>query len=384
MKDVKELRNGIDKIDNQLTNLYIERLKLCKEIGLLKAQTKSSVDVPLREKEIINKVTSLADDELKIYVKNLYESIFSQSKAYQNSFIVENTEIVQKIKQCLNNKINDLPVSATVACQGVEGAYSGIATEKLFKISNITYFKDFESVFNAVDKGLCEYGILPIENSTAGSVLSVYDLITKHNFYIVKSIKMQISHVFAVKHSTNVNNVKAVYSHEQALNQCSEFINKNKYDRVANENTAVSAKFVAESEREDIGVICSEQCAKIYGLKIVEKGVQNVSNNYTRFICISKNMQVVSGADKISVVTSLENKAGNLNKLLNKFASQGLNLTKLESRPIPNCQFEFMFYFDFEGDLENAGVMNLISELDNSSDKFVFLGCYKEIIWNFV
>ncbi|MBR5191876.1 MAG: chorismate mutase [Clostridia bacterium] len=380
MKDVKELRNGIDKIDNQLTNLYIERLKLCKEIGLLKAQTKSSVDVPLREKEIINKVTSLADDELKIYVKNLYESIFSQSKAYQNSFIVENTEIVQKIKQCLNNKINDLPVSATVACQGVEGAYSGIATEKLFKISNITYFKDFESVFNAVDKGLCEYGILPIENSTAGSVLSVYDLITKHNFYIVKSIKMQISHVFAVKHSTNVNNVKAVYSHEQALNQCSEFINKNKYDRVANENTAVSAKFVAESEREDIGVICSEQCAKIYGLKIVEKGVQNVSNNYTRFICISKNMQVVSGADKISVVTSLENKAGNLNKLLNKFASQGLNLTKLESRPIPNCQFEFMFYFDFEGDLENAGVMNLISELDNSSDKFVFLGCYKEII----
>ena len=277
-----------------------------------------------------------------------------------------------------------MPVSATVACQGVEGAYSGIATEKLFKISNITYFKDFESVFNAVDKGLCEYGILPIENSTAGSVLSVYDLITKHNFYIVKSIKMQISHVFAVKHSTNVNNVKAVYSHEQALNQCSEFINKNKYDRVANENTAVSAKFVAESEREDIGVICSEQCAKIYGLKIVEKGVQNVSNNYTRFICISKNMQVVSGADKISVVTSLENKAGNLNKLLNKFASQGLNLTKLESRPIPNCQFEFMFYFDFEGDLENAGVMNLISELDNSSDKFVFLGCYKEIIWNFV
>lgn len=381
MKTIEELRKNIDQIDDKLAKLYIERMENCKEIGLLKARSSSAVNVPGREKEIINRITSITEDEdIKIYLKQLYENIFFQSKAYQSKSGIVNSAIADKIRNCYNDVKKDLPVSATIACQGVEGAYSGVAAEKLFAISDISYFKSFDAVFSAVDKGLCEYGVLPIENSYAGSVSQVYDLIKKHSFYIVKSIKLQVSHVLATKKAVKFSDVKTVYSHEQALSQCSDYIKKHNLSTVAVENTAVAGRFVAESDRDDIAAICSEECAKLCGLKILEKGVQDSSNNFTRFICISKDMQILNGADKISVVTSLENKPGSLNKMLSRFAAQGLNLTKLESRPIPNCQFEFLFYFDFEGQVNNEGIVNLIAELDNNSDKFMFLGCYKEII----
>ena len=380
MKTIEELRQQIDKIDDGISDLYIERIKCAEEIGKIKAQSNVGVSVPDREKQIINRITKKADDEVKVYLKQLYENIFFQSKAYQSKFTVANSKIAQSIRECTQNQAKDLPVSATVACQGINGAYSGIAAERLFQISDITYFKNFDAVFSAVDKGLCEYGVLPIENSTAGSVSQVYDLMKKHNFYIVKSIKLQVRHVLASKNDIDLKKIKTIYSHEQALQQCKEFIKKIGAETVAMENTAVSAKAVADMNDDTVATICSEECAKLYGLKILEKGVQDSSNNYTRFICISKTMQILKGSDKISVVTSLDNKPGSLYRTLSRFSAQGLNLTKLESRPIPNCSFEFMFYFDFEGETDNEGVINLIADLSEGSDKFVFLGCYKEII----
>ena len=377
---LEELRKQIDEIDDKISDLYVKRMEICKQIGIEKANQGSAVNVVDREKAVVNRITADKPDEMKRYLKLLYDTVFFQSKNYQGKYVKTKSDTVQSLRNILAKPRLDFPVSATVACQGVKGAYSGEATEKLFDISDVTYFKTFEGVFNAVDKGLCEYGVLPIENSNAGSVSQVYDLMKKYNFYIVKSVRVQISHALCAKKGVKLSEIKTVYSHGQALMQCAEHLKNLGVKTVEVENTAVAAKMVAESEDKTIGAICSDSCAEIYNLCAIERAMQDNGNNFTRFICISKNLEVFKGADKISVTTSLANKAGSLNKMLSRFSALGLNLTKLESRPIANSQFEFMFYFDFEGDIESDDVLNLLGELENSSDKFVFLGSYKEII----
>lgn len=375
-----ELRKQIDEIDDKISDLYVKRMEICKQIGIEKANQGSSVNVADREKAVINRITADKPDEMKRYLKLLYDTVFFQSKNYQGKFVKAKSDTVNALRDILRAERQSFPISATVACQGVNGAYSGEAAEKLFDISDVSYFKTFEGVFNAVDKGLCEYGVLPIENSNAGSVSQVYDLMRKYNFYIVKSVRVQISHALCAKKGVKLSEIKTVYSHGQALMQCAEHLKNLGVKTIEVENTAVAAKMVAESDDRSVGAICSDNCADIYNLCALERAMQDNGNNFTRFICISKNLKVFKGADKISVMTSLANKSGSLNKMLSRFSALGLNLTKLESRPIANSQFEFMFYFDFEGDIESDDVLNLLGELENSSDKFVFLGSYKETV----
>ena len=373
---INKLREQIDKIDDKISELYLERMHYCKQIGEEKGKTNAEVSVSSRENAILARITKNAPDNLKIYLKQLYDGIFTQSKNYQNSLICKNSKSSDLIRQTLKEQRTGFPISATVACQGVEGSYSGIASRKLFEISDITYFKSFEGVFNAVEQGLCDYGVLPIENSTAGSVLPVYDLMKKHNFYIVKSIRVKINHCLAGK---NIDKkIKKVYSHEQALAQCDSFIKSLGAEPIVAENTATAAKMVSMSDEEGVAVICSEESARLYNLNIIKKDVQDFGSNYTRFICISKKLQIFKGADRISIMTALPHKVGSLFNLLSSFYTQGLNLTKLESRPISGLDFEFMFYFDFVGDVESEGVLNLLAELERESDRFVFLGSYKE------
>lgn len=377
---MEELRKQIDAIDDEIVELYVKRMAICKEIGIKKAEVGSSVNVSEREKAIVKRITEGKNDDMKRYLKHLYETIFFQSKNYQGKFIKTRSETVDALNKILQDKRDNFPVSASVACQGVSGAYSGVAADKFFDIADVTYFKTFDGVFSAVDKGLCEYGVLPIENSNAGSVSQVYDLMKKYNFYIVKSARVQISHTLCAKRGVKLSEIKTVYSHGQAIMQCAEHLKNLGVKAIEVENTAVAAKMVSESEDRTIAAICSDDCAEIYNLCALERAMQDNGNNFTRFICISKNLKVFKGSDKISVMTSLANKSGSLNKTLSRFSTLGLNLTKLESRPIANSQFEFMFYFDFEGDIESSDVLNLLGELENSSDKFVFLGSYKEII----
>ena len=245
---------------------------------------------------------------------------------------------------------------------------------------NVTYFKNFEGVFSAVDKGFCEYGVLPIENSTAGSVFEVYDLMKKHNFSIVRSIKLKVDHCLVVNVGVQLQDIKKVVSHNQALLQCSAYLKNLKVETEVANNTAIAAKELKESGRSDVAVICSRSCAEEYSLKILDSGIQDSSKNYTRFILISKDLKLFANSNKISVMVSLEHTPGSLYKILGKFNALNLNLTKLESRPIVNSDFEFMFYFDFDGNVEDKGVLELLSELENSSENFVLLGAYKEIV----
>ncbi|MBE5743388.1 MAG: bifunctional chorismate mutase/prephenate dehydratase [Clostridiales bacterium] len=376
--DLKDLREQIDLIDDKIIELYKERMALSKQVGIVKAQIQKAVQDGNREKEIVYRLSQKCPEEIRFYVKELYDAIFHTSKAYQNKFTENTSKVKSEIDKIIENPLKDFPVDGTVACQGVNGAYSGKATEKMFPISDITYFKTFDAVFNAVDKGLCEFGVLPIENSTAGSVSEVYDLMKKHEFHIVRSVRVQIDHCLAVKNGATIKDIRKVISHQQALSQCSEFIKKLGVNAEPVENTAVGARLVAEGDDLSIAVLCSKECAESYNLKILEPRVQDSEKNYTRFICITKDRRIYKGADKISVMTSLAHTPGSLNKIISRFYAFGLNLTKIESRPIEGSDFEFMFYFDFEGDILDPQVRNLIAELDNGSDKFVLLGSYKE------
>jgi len=276
-------------------------------------------------------------------------------------------------------KQTDLVQNATVACQGVQGAFSQIAANAAFKEPKITYMRTFDGVFRAVDKGLCKYGILPLENSNAGSVTAVYDLMKTYNFYIVRSVKVSVSHMLLANKKIDIKNIKEIYTHEQAASQCSKFIEENPHINLKIcGNTAAAAQFVAESGRFDIAAIASENCVELYNLTVIQKEVQNNKNNFTRFICISKECEILDSADKISLMLTLEHKAGALYEVIHQFADLNLNLLKLESRPISGTDFEFMFYFDVQANIENDDVYNLILKLKETTINTVFLGNYRE------
>ena len=274
--------------------------------------------------------------------------------------------------------VDDFPKSAVVACQGTDGAYSGIACKKAFENSQIIYFNSFEAVFRAVDTGLCEYGVLPIENSSNGSVSQVYDLMKRHNFYIVRGIKLAVNHNLLMNSGGTKDNIKEIISHEQALGQCSGFIESTKGVKVTLcVNTAVAARTVAESGRIDMAAISSFECAEYYGLKTLSREICNEAHNYTRFICISKTLKIFAGAEKIGVMLILAHKPGALVSVLSKISEHGFNLTKLESRPLSGREFEFMFYFDIETNGED--ISSLLDELERASELLIFLGHYSEI-----
>ncbi len=379
--DLEIIRTKIDEIDDEIATLYQKRMELVDEVIKAKQEGGKSVSDPEREKKILLRVTDKVEEKYKVYLKRVYESIFQASKAYQTMNTNSQTPIGSRIALATSQGEKTLPTSAKVACQGVNGAYSGIAADRLFELADVTYFKNFEGVFQAVEKGFCKYGVLPIENSSAGSVNQVYDLMKEHKFYIVESIKLSVSHALVANKDTKVEDIKEIISHQQALTQCKKYLeDKFKGAKIVPvENTAAAAKMVLESGRKDIAAISSRECAELYGLKLLDTNIQDSDNNYTRFILITKNMEFYKGADKISIMTTLpQNAPGSLNKLLSKFANLGINLTKLESRPIIGSSFEFMFYFDFECDIREKGVQNLIGELDDSTEQFTFLGAYKE------
>ncbi len=379
--DLEQIRTKIDLVDDQIATLYGERMALIKEVSLAKKAIGKETSDPDRERQILMRITDKVDEDCQVYLKRVFESIFETSKAYQTMNADCTSSIGARIKEAILKGEHTLPAKAKVACQGVTGAYSGIAADRLFPLADISYFKNFEGVFSAVEKGFCKYGVLPIENSSAGSVNQVYDLMKEHKFYIVKSVRLWISHTLLGNKDTEIADIKEIVSHEQAILQCKSYLEKFAGIKVTScANTAIAAKIVKESGRKDIAALSSRECAELYGLKILDSNVQDSSSNYTRFILISKDMQFEDGAKKISIMTTLpQNTAGSLNKLLSKFANLGINLTKLESRPIIGSSFEFMFYFDFECDIKNNGVHNLLSELDNSAEQFTFLGAYNEI-----
>ena len=302
------------------------------------------------------------------------------SKDHQRKVLQIESPVVQAIKTALEETPKVFPAKATVACQGVEGAYSQQACEKLFKMPKIMFMKNFNGVFAAINQGLCQYGILPLENSTAGSVNQIYDLMMKYNFYIVKSVKLTIDHSLLAKKGVKKEDVREIFSHEQAIMQCEEYLKNFPQAKITVcENTAEAAKMVAESDRNDVAALASFACGQLYGLNCIEEDVQDNGNNYTRFICISKKMEIYPGADNTSLMLIVSHKPGSLYNVLARFNALGINIFKLESRPIPERDFDFMFYFDVEAEVYSEEFVRLMSQLDELSQECKYLGSYTEI-----
>ena len=379
--DLNELRLQIDQIDDQLVALFGERMEVAAKIADYKKQNRIPIYVPARERAKLQDVANKAGPEMANYTRVLYSMLFELSRSYQSKRSGEISPLYNEITQAIENTPKLFPQAPMVACQGVEGAYSQIACEKIFRDPFILYFRDFEGVFNAIEQGMCQYGVLPIENSTAGSVKKVYDLMIRHNFSIVRTFRLKVDHNLLANPGATLSDIKEVYSHEQALNQCSDFLqtipNVNIVPMV---NTAVAAETVAKSGRNDIAALSSRACAELYGLDCLASSVQDKGNNRTRFICISKNLEIYPGADKTSIMMILPHRPGSLYKVLARLYTLGINVTKLESRPIPDREFEFMFYFDLETSIYSEEYVQLICELDELCEEFKYLGSYTEVI----
>ena len=380
--ELEELRQQIDAVDKRLVEDIKERMNVAAEIGKYKREHGIPVMDSKREREVLHKIVEMADDPmLSSYYKVLYSLLFELSRSYQNKLINANDEAFKEIQEAIDNTPKMFPKVARVACQGVEGAYSMIACEKLFNSPNIMYLGNFEGVFSAVENGLCEYGILPIENSTAGSVRKVYDLMLSHNFYIVRSTRIKVNHCLVAKQGTDIHDIKEIYSHEQAISQCSEFLKELGNVKVTEvENTAVAAQMVAKSGRSDVAALSSYRCAELYGLKSIKSNVQDNGNNHTRFICISKKPEIYPGAGKTSIMMVLSHRPGALYKMLARFYALDINVVKLESRPMPDRDFEFMFYFDIETSVYSEEFVQLIRELSDGTEEFHYLGSYSEVM----
>ena len=379
--DLNELRLEIDKIDDELVSLFGQRMDIAARIADYKKENGLPIFIPSREREKLLDVATKAGPDMDNYTRVLYSMLFELSRSYQSKRNGERTELYHRITEAIENTPKLFPQAPMVACQGVEGAYSQIACEKIFKNPFILYFKNFEAVFTAIEQGLCQYGILPIENSTAGSVKKVYDLMIKHNFSIVRTFRLKVDHNLLVKPGAQMADIKEIYSHEQAINQCSEFLSQHPDIRVIPvENTAVAAQMVAQSQRSDIAALSSRSCAELYGLQCLSANVQDKGNNRTRFICISKNLEIYPGSDKTSIMMVLNHRPGALYKVLARLYTLGINVTKLESRPIPDREFEFMFYFDLETSIYSEEFVQLMCELDELCEEFKYLGSYTEVV----
>lgn len=380
--ELKELREQIDRIDKELVDLFIQRMNVSANVAEYKKQNNMRVLDPSRERALLQKISELSGEEFEEYTRTLYSTILDLSRSYQHKKLDTESPLYREITNAMEQTPLLFPDRATVACQGVEGAYSQIAAERLFKVPNIVFFSNWEGVFSAIEAGMCRYGVIPIENSTAGSVKRVYDLMISRKFRIVRTVRIKIDHNLLVNPGTKLSDIREIYSHEQAINQCSEFLTSlgSKVTITRVENTAQAAKMVADSKRTDVASLSSRSCAGQYGLSVLASAVQNNGNNHTRFICITNQTEIYPGADRTSLMIVAPHKPGALYRILSRFNALGINLLKLESRPIPDRDFEFMFYFDLEASVYSPKLAQLLAELESECDEFSYLGSYSEVI----
>ena len=379
--DLNDYRKEIDSIDDQMIALFARRMNIAAKIAEYKKANGLRVLDARREKEKLRDIMEKTPDGLREYMSSLYSLLFELSRSHQGRLLGAAGELPAKIAAAIQDTPPLFPENAAVACQGVEGAYSEMACGRLFKRPNTFFFSSFEAVFSAIEKGLCRYGVLPLENSTAGSVNAVYDLMMKHDFRIVRSVRIKVDHNLLANPGARLEDIREIYSHEQAISQCAHFLQELPNVKVIRcENTAAAARMVAESGRSDAAALSSRACMELYGLSCLAASVQDQGNNFTRFICIAKDLEIYPGADRTSLMMVLPHEPGSLYKALSRFYALGVNLNKLESRPMPERNFEFMFYFDLETPVYSPQFMQLMGELPELCEEFTYLGSYSEVV----
>ncbi len=374
MRNLDEIRADINEIDSSLIELFKRRMDCAREVGLYKKANNLPVLNSGREREILDKVQRMSEP-YGGFARQLYMDIMELSKALQYGLIGSG----EKLGEIIKTSDDTLPKSVKVGYMGIEGANAHEAALKLFPEGDTVNYRTFGDVFEAVDMGEVEFGVLPVENSTAGSVSAVYDLILKHRFYIVGALDMKIDYCLCSIRQSEFSDIERVITHPQSISQCEKYIISHGFEATPCANTAVAARDVAREKRLNLAAICSYKACEEYGLKILDDHIQDIDSNTTRFIVISKKLYIPENADKISLCFNLPHVSGSLYSVLCRFNSLGLNLTKIESRPIAGDGFEYLFYLDFTGNIRNPEALGLICSLSDEMEGFSFLGNYNEI-----
>ena len=378
MSNLDDYRAEIDAIDKELIKLFEKRMNVVLNVARYKKENNMEIFQNGREEEVINKaVNNIVNKDYAKEVKEFITSTMEISRGLQKRKIegVKNLDEVE-VKVC------DLKVKGKLGFPGVKGAYSEEALLKFFGNDNeIISYKNFEDVFVALDNNEIEYGIVPIENSSTGAITDVYDYLRKYDFYIVGEESIKVNQNLIGIKGTKLEDVKEVYSHPQGISQSSNYLKQfNDWKLIPFVNTATSAKLVKDLGDKSKVAIASARAADIYGLDVIEEGINNIADNSTRFVIISKEMKVVPGADKVSVVLSLEHKAGTLYKLVRYFADNNINMMKIESRPMKETSWRYFIYVDFQGDINGEETKKALEQIEKESAYFKILGAYKNII----
>ena len=374
--EIKELRDKIDEIDDEIARLFVERAQVACDVAEYKRLHNMAIMQAGREEEVLRKACADIPDDLKEGGRLFFTTLMDISKCRQQQLLTEAVPYTTA-----EEKKN--PVVGAVT----RGSYTADACTKFCgEDVKINYYQDFGAVFEAVENGEIDYGVLPIQNSTAGIVGATYDLMLRHSFYICRSTMIPINHVLAAKKGTRLSDIKVVTSHEMALKQCSKFLEERKYAFLEESSTAKAAERVAASEDKSVAAVCSASCAKLFGLEPIAHDITDIKDNYTRFIMISKELQVPDNAGVVSLCLTVPHTAGSLYRLLTRFAYCGLNLCRIESKPVPDSlaylkddAFDFIFYLDFIGSIADENVIKLLIGLEKQMRFYRFLGNYAEV-----
>ena len=376
MRSLEELRNELDRIDSQIIQLYEERMSVCEEVGEIKIEEGRKVFDRNREQQKLAQVTREAKDPFyKKGLTELFEQLMSQSRKLQYQLLTK------------KGALGRLPFigveeldwkNSRVVFQGTDGAYSQAAMHKFFsKDVNSFHVQTFRDAMEAIEEGSADFAVLPIENSSAGMVSEMYDLLEEFENYIVGEVILPINHYLVGTENTTLESIERVYSHPQALMQCSKFLDRyGSWQQIGAANTAVAAKKILNENDPTQAAICSEHAAEIYGLKILEEKINHNHNNSTRFIVVTNQKIFLKKAQKISICFEVAHESGSLYHLLSHFIYNDLNMTKIESRPIEGKTWEYRFFVDFEGNMGDAAVKNAIRGLREESESLKILGNY--------
>ena len=370
-----DYRTEIDKIDKEMTKLLEKRMNISKSISKYKMEHDMQIFHPEREKIVIEKNKGyLENKEYGDLVESYYDNLMYLSRLVQQKEIYSENNIYTKPYK--NDREN-----LVVGYQGVPGSFGNEAMLKYFKnIKEAKSYEKFEDVFKAVEDGEIEYGILPVENSSTGGIGTVEDLLKEYNLYIVGEECIRISQNLVGIKGATVDDIKEVYSHPQGFEQSTKFFDKHKdYNLIPYSNTAISAKLVSDLKDKSKAAIASERAAKLYDLKIIKKDVNDLKNNYTRFIVIGRDLECDETCDKVSILFSIEDTSGGLYTVIRHIKEFGLNMSKIESRPNRNNPWNYIFFVDFDGNLFDVNIKKAINTIARSSKYFKLLGCYRDV-----
>ncbi|WP_238882160.1 prephenate dehydratase [Clostridium sp. YIM B02551] len=380
MDGLEGWRRKIDEIDRELMDLFERRMALVANVAKYKEENNLPIFQEDREKLVIEKnLNHIKQEELKKYVEEFLQSLMDVSKEYQR----------EKVLSQNNNKIEITEVSKSseklnklkIGYGGTEGSFSEEALLKYFgENHNRKSYEEFEGVFIGLKNGEIDYGVLPIENSSTGAVNDVYDLLRKYGFYIVGEESISITQHLLGCRGARIDLIKEVYSHPQGLQQSSNFLKQySEWKKIPNNNTAIAAKLISETNDCTKAAIASKRAASIYGLDILKENINNEESNHTRFIIIGKNIENSKEKDRISVVFTLENKVGTLFNMLSYINRNGLNMVKIESRPVGKEPWKYYFYIDFQGNIEENSVNNTLALIQKNSSYYRLLGTFKGV-----